>query len=196
MLSARDSTVNASNQPEKINVGYIKVVQISQEEVYYKEEPPRSSAGTWFAALSPAVQRKLFSKEECSFYNGNTNSGILDAAEQTLRRRSWHTSRLLLTQRRISDDETIVDWEDIQWEDIKCEDKTASTLTCLVRSPFLSQPYTELAELVKGQLKQCFPRDILDLALAKLATGVRENPCQRPWLALCRWGFRYLNSRT
>ncbi|KAK5059153.1 hypothetical protein LTR69_006442 [Exophiala sideris] len=80
-----------------------------------------SPAGTWFASLSPAVQRKLFSKEECSFYNGDTNIGILDAADETLRRRSWHTSRLLISERRISDDETIVDWEDI-----KCEDKLDS----------------------------------------------------------------------
>ncbi|KAI1617542.1 hypothetical protein EDD36DRAFT_459229 [Exophiala viscosa] len=77
-----------------------------------------SSAGTWFATLSPAVQKKLFSREECSFYNGDTNIGILDAADETLRRRSCHTNRLLVSERRISDDETIVDWEDI-----KCEDR-------------------------------------------------------------------------
>lgn len=80
-----------------------------------------TSAGTWFTSLPPAVQRKLFSKEECSFYNGDIHVGVLDAADETVRRRSWHTSRLLVSERRISDDETIVDWEDI-----KCEERSDS----------------------------------------------------------------------
>ncbi|KIW56483.1 hypothetical protein PV05_05142 [Exophiala xenobiotica] len=81
------------------------------------------SAAAWFVSLPPAVQRKLFSREECLFYNRGTATIILDAADETLRRRSWHPSRLTVLERRISDDETVVDWEDPQ-----CEEKVDSAI--------------------------------------------------------------------
>lgn len=72
----------------------------------------------WFSSLSPAVQRKLFTKEECSFYSQEINTVILDAADETLRRRSWHPNQLAAFQRRTSDDDaTIVGSEDLEDED-------------------------------------------------------------------------------
>ncbi|KAK5467861.1 hypothetical protein LTS15_000834 [Exophiala xenobiotica] len=81
------------------------------------------STAAWFVSLPPAVQRKLFSREECLFYHRETATIILDAADETLRRRSWHPSRIPVLERRISDDETVVDWEDPQ-----CEEKVDSAI--------------------------------------------------------------------
>jgi hypothetical protein len=72
----------------------------------------------WFASLSPAVQRKLFSKEECSFFSQEKNTFILDAADETLRRRSWHPTHFPDFEPRGSeDDDTIVDTEDVKDDD-------------------------------------------------------------------------------
>lgn len=68
----------------------------------------------WFSSLPPAVQRKLFSKEECLFYTRGRDTVILDAADETLRRRSGFSSQLVPFEPRISDDETVVDWEDLE----------------------------------------------------------------------------------
>ncbi|KAK5045130.1 hypothetical protein LTR84_009463 [Exophiala bonariae] len=70
-----------------------------------------SSAAAWFASLSPAAQRKLFSQEECELYGQRNHSVILDAADETLRRRSWYPTLFSSDHRRISDDPTIVDSE-------------------------------------------------------------------------------------
>ncbi|ETI26195.1 hypothetical protein G647_02972 [Cladophialophora carrionii CBS 160.54] len=73
----------------------------------------------WFASLPPAVQRKLFSKEECSFLSREKNTLILDAADETLRRRSWHPTQFTAFEPRRSedDDDTIVDSEDLKDDD-------------------------------------------------------------------------------
>lgn len=84
-----------------------------------------SSSAAWFASLSPAAQRKLFSKEECKLYGQSNPSVILDAADETLRRRSWYPTLLLSDERRISDDPTIVDSEDF---DPEGEDKVDSAI--------------------------------------------------------------------
>ncbi|EXJ88445.1 hypothetical protein A1O1_05375 [Capronia coronata CBS 617.96] len=70
------------------------------------------STVAWFASLPPAVQRRLFSKEECSFYTLGRNTIILDAADELLRRRSSHTKQSAAFEPRSSDDETVVDLED------------------------------------------------------------------------------------
>ncbi|KIW17108.1 hypothetical protein PV08_04299 [Exophiala spinifera] len=77
----------------------------------------------WFSSLPPAVQRRLFSPEECSFYKRETTTFILDAADETLRRRSSHPPRLSTSQRRASDEDTIV-----VDEDSKCEEKVDSAV--------------------------------------------------------------------
>ncbi|KIW83368.1 hypothetical protein Z517_02613 [Fonsecaea pedrosoi CBS 271.37] len=68
----------------------------------------------WFASLPPAVQRKLFSREECSFYSQERNTIILDSADETLRRRSWHPGHTAVFERRVSDDATVVDCEELK----------------------------------------------------------------------------------
>ncbi|OAL25222.1 hypothetical protein AYO22_05099 [Fonsecaea multimorphosa] len=72
----------------------------------------------WFASLPPAVQKKLFSREECSFYSQEKNTIILDSADETLRRRSWHPTNFAVFERRASadDDATIVDFEGLKDE--------------------------------------------------------------------------------
>ncbi|KIW22975.1 uncharacterized protein PV07_11215 [Cladophialophora immunda] len=71
----------------------------------------------WFASLPPAVQRKLFSREECSFYSQERDAIILDSADETLRRRSWHPTHFAAFDRRTSDDDaTIVDCEELKEE--------------------------------------------------------------------------------
>ncbi|KAJ9634250.1 hypothetical protein H2204_006327 [Knufia peltigerae] len=77
----------------------------------------------WFSSLPPAVQRRLFSPEECSFYARERTSFILDAADETLRRRSSHPSHLPNFQRRASDEDTIV-----VEEDSKCEEEVDSAV--------------------------------------------------------------------
>ena len=75
----------------------------------------------WFASLSPAVQRKLFSKEECSFYSQEKHTAILDAADETLHRRSWHPLHFAEFKPRTSvEDDTIVDVE--KAKDDECDD--------------------------------------------------------------------------
>lgn len=76
-----------------------------------------SSTVAWFASLPPAVQRKLFSKEECSFYSQERNTVILDSADEIFRRRSWHPTHFTGLERRISDDTTIVDGQDFKDEE-------------------------------------------------------------------------------
>ncbi|EXJ73985.1 uncharacterized protein A1O5_02279 [Cladophialophora psammophila CBS 110553] len=71
----------------------------------------------WFASLPPAVQKKLFSREECSFYSQEKNTIILDSADETLRRRSSHPGHFALFERRASDDGvSIVDCEELKDE--------------------------------------------------------------------------------
>lgn len=85
-----------------------------------------SSAAAWFASLSPAAQRKLFSQEECKLYVQGNQSVILDAADETLRRRSWYPTFFPSDNRRISDDPTIVDSED--YFNYECEEKVDSAI--------------------------------------------------------------------
>lgn len=80
------------------------------------------STVAWFSSLPPAVQKKLFSKEECSFYSQEQERTkvILDAADETLRRRSWHPIHFAAFARRTSDDDddtTIVGLEDLKDDD-------------------------------------------------------------------------------
>ena len=64
------------------------------------------------------MQKKLFSKEECSFYSQEKNSTILDAADETLHRRSWHPIHLSVFNPQSSKDEgTVVDIEEVKDED-------------------------------------------------------------------------------
>lgn len=75
------------------------------------------STVAWFASLPPAVQRRLFSKEECSFYTLGTNTIILDAADELLRRRNPHTSQSDALESRLSDDQTIVESDNFKEEE-------------------------------------------------------------------------------
>ncbi|EHY59658.1 hypothetical protein HRR80_001077 [Exophiala dermatitidis] len=70
------------------------------------------STVAWFASLPPALQKKLFSKEECLFYTQDSSTVILDSADEILRRRSSNTKRQAALEAGSSDDETAVDWEE------------------------------------------------------------------------------------
>ncbi len=77
-----------------------------------------SNTIAWFGSLSPAVQKKLFSKEECSFFSQESHTVILDAADETLYRRSWHPNQFAAFEDCTSeDDDTIVDSEEPKDED-------------------------------------------------------------------------------
>ncbi|KIX01650.1 uncharacterized protein Z518_09376 [Rhinocladiella mackenziei CBS 650.93] len=75
------------------------------------------STVAWFASLPPTIQRKLFSREECSIYTGGRNIVILDAADETLRRRNRRPSQFTAFESHVSDDNTFVDWEDLKDQD-------------------------------------------------------------------------------
>lgn len=71
------------------------------------------STEDWFASLPPAVRRRLFSPEECHQYTRTRGDiVILDAADETLRRRSWHPAKLLSEDSFASDDQTVVSPEE------------------------------------------------------------------------------------
>ncbi|EXJ78204.1 hypothetical protein A1O3_09365 [Capronia epimyces CBS 606.96] len=74
------------------------------------------STVAWFGSLPPAVQKRLFSKEECSFYTLAKNTIILDAADEILRRRSSRTNQLAAVEPRFSEALTAVELDNLKDE--------------------------------------------------------------------------------